>query len=236
LIAQSCLVSVVLPVRDGASFLRDALDSLAGQTHRPIELLIVDGASTDGSREIAAAFPTPPDMTLHIIDQTTRGGISEAWSMGMAAARGDLLAFIGADDLWLPGKLAAQIALLAERPDADMAITGLRYQAEPGYAGSGAPNTRLLGRDHVGMTFETLLVRRAVYERLGALDGRYGMSADSDWLARAKDAGFALVAVPDVLVIKRLHGGNLSDQAAAIQANLLRVVRATVRRQRGEEP
>lgn len=233
---QNSAVSVILPVRNGASFLRDALKSLAGQTYRPIEILIVDGASTDGSREIAAAFPAPPGITIRIIDQTTRGGISEAWSMGMAAATGDLFAFIGADDLWLPGKLAAQIALLADRPDAHMAITGLRYQAEPGYAETGAPNTRLLGRDHVGMTFETLLVRRSVCDRLGALDGRYGLSADSDWLARAKDAGFILVAVPDVLVIKRLHGGNLSDQAAAVQASLLRVVRATVRRQRGEEP
>ena len=111
------LVSVVIPVRDGALTLPAQLRALASQTYTaPWELLVVDNGSTDATREVAEkARPDVPG--LRIVDAHERPGESYARNRGIAGARGDFIAFCDADDVADPGWLAA---LAGAAPDADL--------------------------------------------------------------------------------------------------------------------
>src|SRR6476661_3817101 len=107
------MISVVIAVYDGAKFLAAALNSVMRQTCAPGEVIIVDDGSTDASPEIAAGFG-PPIMVLRCAQR----GSASAFNAGLAEAKGELLAFIDADDLWADEKLAQQSAALA----ADLSI------------------------------------------------------------------------------------------------------------------
>lgn len=227
------LVSIILPVKNDARFLPEALACVVAQAHRPLEIIFVDGHSTDGSFSIAQNFPYPPGVDAQVFTQPATG-VTDAWNAAVATAHGDLIAFIGADDRWLPGKLAAQVAALDADPHAAMAICKLRYFADGDYAAQGGVHARLLGQVYDALVLETLLVRRAVFDAIGGFDTAYALSADADWLTRAVERGHTVVSVPEVLVEKRLHNDSLSNRVEQIQHELLRLLRASVQRRRAE--
>src|SRR3982751_226289 len=100
----SALVSVIVPVHNGRAFIADALRGVFDQTHRPIECIVIDDGSTDGTAEVVAAS-APRAVCI----RQANAGVSAARNAGAIAASGDLLAFLDADDVWLPEKLTAQI-------------------------------------------------------------------------------------------------------------------------------
>lgn len=101
--AQS--VSVVIPCYNASRFLRETLDSAIGQTHPPLEILVIDDGSTDDSANIARSYGPP----VRVISQPNQGE-SVARNRGIDEARGEWIAFLDADDVWLPEKLARQLA------------------------------------------------------------------------------------------------------------------------------
>jgi glycosyltransferase involved in cell wall biosynthesis len=116
------LVSAVTIVRDCERFLAEALDSVLGQTYSNIELVIVDDDSTDRSAEIAERFVRAAPDRVRLV-RTAEGasrGMSAARNLGVLAARGDLIGFLDADDLWRPEKVAEQVAVLGAHPTAGM--------------------------------------------------------------------------------------------------------------------
>jgi glycosyltransferase involved in cell wall biosynthesis len=104
------LVSVVLPVHNGAATIDETLRSVRSQTYRNLEIIIVDDGSYDETLQIASGHAAV-DQRLHLIRQR-QGGVAAARNTGIARARGEVLAFVDADDLWAPDKVAKQIAAL----------------------------------------------------------------------------------------------------------------------------
>jgi len=115
----STLVSVVLPLYNKAPFITRALDSIAAQTYRNFEAIIVDDGSTDGSGDIAASYPDP---RFRVIRQTNAGP-GAARNRGVDEAKGEVLAFLDADDEWLPGFLEKSLDLLLNSGDAAACVT-----------------------------------------------------------------------------------------------------------------
>jgi glycosyltransferase involved in cell wall biosynthesis len=97
------LVSVIMAVRNGARFIAAALRSVLDQDYPSIEVIVVDGRSTDASRAIAGAIPG-----VRILVQGG-SGLSDAWNCGIEQASGDLVAFLDSDDLWRPRQLGARV-------------------------------------------------------------------------------------------------------------------------------
>src|SRR5262245_42249310 len=116
---SASLVSVVMPVYNGERHLREAIDSVLRQTHRNLELIVVDDGSTDGSAEIARAFGDQ----VRLIRQANVGS-AVARNVGIASARGEFVAFIDADDGWVSNKLELQVRYLVEHPDVGMVYHG----------------------------------------------------------------------------------------------------------------
>lgn len=229
--SESPLVSVVLPVKDGVRFLREAISSVLDQSYRPLELLVVDGGSTDGSRDVAEEFV---GRGVRVIDQEGTG-IASAWNQGIEAAEGPILAFLSSDDRWTNGKLDMQVSAMIEQPDVAYTIGHFRYFLEPGCEIPATFNRSLLGRDLVGRIMETLVARREAFDLIGLFDAGLRTAEDVDWYARAKDRDVPMRLLSDVLLEKRVHDLNISASGAQNTPHLMEALRRSILRRRESE-
>ncbi len=219
-------VSVILIVRNGARFIAEALDSVREQTVRPLEVLVIDGQSTDRTVEIARAYGD-----VSIISQTS-SGIANAYNEGIACARGELLAFISHDDRWLPGKLERQVAWFADHPALLLSVTHVQHVLSEGASLPSGFRAELLDHAVPGFIMETLMVRREVFSQVGVFDPAFAVGEDTDWFARVKDAKLPMAVLPETLVVKRVHETNASLVHAGTNALLLRALRGSIARKR----
>jgi glycosyltransferase involved in cell wall biosynthesis len=218
------MVSVVIPVRDGARFLGRALESVLAQPEE-LELIVVDDGSVDGSSDVAARFPTL------VVRQGARGP-GAARNAGVERARGEYLAFLDADDVWLPGKLAAQLGELRAAASAAWCTCAL----EPFVDGESAPppafRAESLGRTLRADVPSALLLSRAAFGRVGPWREDLKTAEDVDWFGRAEALGLARAFVDEVLVRKRIHASNTSLVTPGNTDRLLLALRDRARARR----
>ncbi|HXG29201.1 MAG TPA: glycosyltransferase family 2 protein [Nevskiales bacterium] len=188
---QPPTVSVILPTYNRASTLRRAITSVLSQdTTAPLELIVVDDNSTDGTADVVAAIQ---DERLHYIRRTTNGGASAARNAGIMAARGRYIAFIDSDDEWLPFKLEKQLAALdAAGTDIGMVVCGLIRWDKRQAVYLPPPDRRRqrernLKREIIRQNFALTscwLVRREFFDRVGPFDEQLKCLVDWEWLLR----------------------------------------------------
>ncbi|HEY4187786.1 MAG TPA: glycosyltransferase [Polyangia bacterium] len=219
-------ISVVIPVFNGAPFIRRAIESVRAQTLPAAELLVVDDGSTDGTAAVLDAI----DGVTRLGDGRNRGQ-SAALNLGVAESRHRLVAFLDADDVWMPDKLAHQVAVLAEAPDLEAVFGHVRERVD-------VRQSRLRFRDGRVLAARlpsALLIRREAWARIGPFDETLRIGAPVDWYARASAAGLRERLLPDVVYERHIHGANLGFSADAAEAYFA-VVRRQVRRLRGGGP
>lgn len=227
---HSLEISVIVPVHDGERYLAETLDSILAQTLRPLEILVVDDGSTDGTAAIAKSFGDPV-VYVH----RERAGVSAARNHGIRIACGDLIAFLDADDLFLPHKLELQRQRFIERPELDMSS---------GYtANFWSPEMSALEADHDPKPTEpwprfigTWVVRRSVFDTVGGFDESMRLSQDVDWNIRVERSPAVTETLDEVLTRRRLHRGNTTRQARSeCRRAVLGSVRAHLETMRGRE-
>ena len=223
------LVSVIVPAFNAERFLRQALESVLAQSYRPLDVIVVDDGSLDGTADIARSY-----TEVRYMHQSNQGHAA-ARNAGLRVASGEFVSFLDADDLWAPNKLELQVGYLLKHPEVGYAIAKQRLFLEPGMRVPPWLRRELLQDDQAGYLLGTLVVRRSVLERIGAFDLAYRISCDSDWFARAKDANIPMVVLPDVLLFRRIHPGNMSSDVRQTHSELLRILRASISRQRAGE-
>jgi glycosyltransferase involved in cell wall biosynthesis len=221
-------VSVILPVYNGGRFLRDAVESVLRQTHPQLELIVVDGGSTDDTRKIAESFGCRLRYFF-----TGRDNVSIAKNFGIARAAHPWISFMSGDDVWEPEKLGKQAGLLMANPAISICVCRLRYFLERGCDWPGNFPKKLRDGEHTGYICETLFLRREVFAQVGLFDETLATAEDVDWFARARKAGFAIGEVPAVLLHKRVHDRNISLTGAGAQSDLMRALRGNILRKGG---
>lgn len=222
------LVSCIVPVYNGASYLAETLDSILAQTHRPIELIVVDDGSTDGTPAVIERYR---GQVVGL--RQPNAGLASARNLGVARATGEFLAFLDADDLWLPEKLARQLERFRARPELLLSVTRIQNFWAPEVADEA---TRYRERRYAGplpgYCCCTLVARRAGFQRVGAF-ADLRMAEDADWFLRARELGVLTELLPEVLVRRRLHATNLSQRfLEQVPGALLDLARRTIRRRR----
>jgi glycosyltransferase involved in cell wall biosynthesis len=222
------VVSVIIPLYNGARFIGDALDSIAAQDYAPIEVIVVDNGSTDDGPAIAKA------RGVTVLHEAKRGA-GAARNTGIDASRGEILAFLDQDDIWLPTKMRRQVELLAAHPHC-ICIAQNAYFMEPGIERpKWFAKPELLDVDHPGWAPSCVALRRTTFERVGRYDERLVHASDVDWMARAKELGIAVEMPPETLVHRRIHADNDSANLATM-TEFFEVVRgAAVRRRSSKE-
>ena len=184
---EDMLVSVVMPTYNRPEQTLRAAESVLAQTHRRLELLVVDDGSTD---DTAARVGAVGDPRLRLLRQRN-AGVAAARNRGLADAGGDLIALLDSDDVWRPEKLALQVGALARAPAAvGLCCTGFETLLADGTSAATTPAAgrladAMLLRNCLEGANSTLMMRREVYEAVGGFDPSLPAIEDWEWLQRA---------------------------------------------------
>lgn len=218
-------VSVIIPVHNGDAFLADAVESIQRQGDTPLEIIIVDDGSTDGTAQLI------PRLTGNIraVAQSNRGPAA-ARNTGLRMARGNVIGFLDADDLWPANKLALQLACLADHPDIGIVQgriqcirtkdKGRRMKDKGQRTKDEEQPTRYdvveaFADPYLGLQLGSALCRVAVFETVGGFDERLRHSEDVDWFLRAREQDIPMSILDQVTLLYRIHPHNMTRARAA---------------------
>ena len=192
-------VSVIIPTYNLAALLPGAVESVRAQAWPGLEIIVVDDGSEDDTAGVLEALAVGGDLRWF---RQENAGAAAARNRGIEEARGQWVAFLDADDFWLPGKLAAQFEALAASPDAAFSYTDVKVRHEDGREGElvrGDAGRPLLLQLLAGNLFATptVLVRRDCFREVGLFDASLRTGEDWDmWLRLAAHFEHAPVARP----------------------------------------
>jgi glycosyltransferase involved in cell wall biosynthesis len=225
-------VDVVIPAFNAAQYLSEAIQSVLAQGPQLGRIIVVDDGSTDGTAELVHNFAGP----IELVSEPHRGA-GAARNAGVRRCSAEFLAFLDADDRWLPGKLAIQVAALNADRTFDFAICKIRCFASPEL-----PTDERAGLEHrhaqplEGWNASALLIRRIAFERVGSVHEDLRVGEMIDWFNRARLLGLRAAIVDETLIERRLHRrnttreqiGSYRDYALAAKRHLdrLRAVQA----------
>lgn len=216
-------MSVIIPVYNGAKYIAEAIESVCAQNYEPLEIIIVDDGSTDETSSIVQSF-----KDVRYIRQANQG-VAAARNTGIENSRGELIAFLDADDYWSHNKLDIQANCLLKNPQVGYTLGMQRNFLEPG---TGRPfwlREEYLLMDHIGF-LPTILIRKQIFHSIGLFNLDYKISEDVEWFSRVEDAGIPRMVLPEVVLYRRIHKANLSYQSKIGNPLLLRTLRTSIHR------
>jgi glycosyltransferase involved in cell wall biosynthesis len=217
------VVSVVIPCYNGARYILATLASVLAQDIAAMEVIVIDDGSRDGSAELVRqAYPQVR------VEVQANAGVAAARNRGIALARGEFIAFVDADDIWLRGKLAAQLAMMAAHPECRMNYAPWQVwdsdQPAPSaaelaaVADSAADSARWAGPSgwiypsllldcHVWTS--TVLARRSLFDEIGVFDPTLRLGEDYDLWLRASRVT-PILRLPRPFALYRLHAASIT--------------------------
>ena len=201
-----------MPVYNGEQYVADAVESVLAQTYKNVEIVIVNDGSTDASHEKVLPYLHLPN--LQYVEQQNKG-VAAARNAGIRAATGELIAFLDQDDLWLPDKLAGQVAYLSKNPDVLLVHANQGHIDENGEAVEIDWPTDACGNCFREMFVQnriavlTVLMRRECFEKVGFFNEKLSGSDDYEmWLRVARQAPIGYLN--QRVALYRFHGSNVS--------------------------
>lgn len=205
------LVSVIIPTKNRAKLVAEAIESVLNQTFRDFELVIVDDGSTDNTAEVVAGFKDPR-IVYHYQEGKERGA---ARNQGVALSRGEFITFLDDDDWYLPCKLEVQVQALQANPELGMVISGWDrvkengelVRAERPWAHHPKPvldDWLFAAMAHVA----AILLRRTWFDRVGGFNPRLMQAEDTYLWFRLAQAGCPFTWVKELVFRQRMHGSN----------------------------
>lgn len=222
------LISVIIPVYNGARFLADAVKSIVAQNYPAVEIIVVDDGSSDDIDAAVAALP----VDVRYFKQKNEGAAA-ARNRGIRDASGDFIAFLDVDDLWPDNKLALAIEQFQQRPDLDVI---------QGYAQLMGFSEQTNAYEYIGNPEESFphyigaaVYRSRVFERVGLFDPALRFGEDADWFRRASEAQAMVERLGRVTLFVRRHAGNMTRGKSLIELNALRVLKKAMDRKRSAE-
>ena len=220
------LISVIVPAYNAEKYLADALKSIIAQNYEPMEIIVVDDGSTDGTAEAATGFLP----AIRYIYQENAGPAA-ARNRGLQAAQGEIFAFLDADDWWSSDKLRLQLPYLGGDSEFAIVIGSLQYVK--------LSETDAGGREYephlapwLGSSFGAALIKRWVFDRVGLIDPEMEQAEDIDWFLRAEEQGVPRKVLQDVVLFYRLHDNNVTHDRAKAKLYYLKALKRSMTRRR----
>lgn len=234
--ALGCKVSVILPIYNGARFVREAIDSVLAQSYRAYEVVIVNDGSLDESEAVIRPYYLNRPNFKYVAQSNQ--GVAAARNAGIALAEGELLTLLDQDDLWLPEKLAMQVRYMDEHPEVGLLHTLVGFvdaqsRAMDRVAGwvsecSGWCTEKLLQGNPIAPL--TAMFRRSCVAAVGGFDSACESADDWDlWLRISRHAQVGFLDV--VTGLYRYHESNVSKNVLRMKLAEIRVVEGFVRRE-----
>jgi glycosyltransferase involved in cell wall biosynthesis len=220
-------VSAIVPVYNGEDFLAEAIACIQKQAYEPLEIIVVDDGSTDGTAEIARQF----DRCIRYIYQSHRNPAT-ARNLGVKVASGNIIAFLDADDLWTENKLETQVSYLAANPSVEI-VQGLTQEMQllPGVDGNSLKFEKS-SEPYLVSSLASAIYRRSVFDKIGVLDENLVYGEDIDWFLRARDNSISKVVLPQVSLFYRKHQNNMTRGKSLVELGFLQVFKKRLDRWR----
>lgn len=225
-------VSVIIPTHNYARFLVDAAESVLSQTFDDLELIIVDDGSTDNTADVVKQFLK--DQRVRYIYQDNKGP-SAARNAGIRKAKGELIALLDADDIWLPSKLRKQVKVIGESEDVGLVYCLAEHVDEKGDALTHMPMPHMeqpTFRDllYFPLTLPScVLIRKHVLDEVGLFDETISHNEDADMWIRILRY-YKSAYVNEMLVRIRKHPGSRMTDLESMERNLLVHVKKCIER------
>ncbi len=197
-------ISTIIPLYNAGKYLEEAIKSVLSQQRPPEEIIIVDDGSTDNSLEIARKFGD----AIRVICQEHLGA-GAARNSGVKASRGNYIAFLDADDLWLPQKLKTQMDYLEAHPETDMVFGNVHQFISPEL---GPEHQRRIKKElerMAGYVAGSMLIKKQKFTEAGFFNENLELGEFIDWFSRAKDLGLTFHLMDEVLLRRRIHISNM---------------------------
>ena len=219
-------VSVIIPAYNCERFIAEAVESVRRQDHRPIEIIVVDDGSTDGT----SAHVKNLGKDIRYVHQSNRGPAA-ARNRGIEMAKGEVFAFLDADDYWPENKLEIQLAHLRKYPRIEVVLgriqfTGSLTEADMKIRFEGPDNTM------VNINLGSGIFKRAVFEKVGIFDESLRHFEDHDWFLRAREKDVSMVILEDITLYYRRHGNSMSRTKSEDDPTMIQILKKSLDRRR----
>ena len=223
-------ITVLIPVYNGARYLSECIQSVLDQTLPAAEIIIVDDGSEDNTPEVVAAWGE------HVrYRRVPHGGLPYARNHGLRFTGSELIAFIDADDIWLPRKLELQMAALSRETRPAMVFGHLQQFISEDLTAAEAAELKFRAEPLRGFAASTLLMRKSDCDSAGPFDESIQMGEFIEWCTRAQDAGINPIVIPETVCRRRLHRNNLSRGGAALHGQYAQMLKKVLDRRREQK-
>jgi glycosyltransferase involved in cell wall biosynthesis len=226
---SSELVSVMIGAYEAERYLGESIQSVFAQTHRPLELIVVDDGSSDGTAEVARSYG---DRITFL--QQPNAGNGAARNRALEAATGDFYAFLDADDRFTPRKLELQLDTLRADASVDVVFGHVREFVSPELPEHVRARVRPPAPVQPWAAPNLMLIRQEAFDRVGLFATNFRVGVTVDWYARAVEAGVRSFVHPEVVLERRLHDANNGIREATNRSQYLQVLKASLDRRRAD--
>ncbi len=224
---SSSLISVMIGAYNAEPYLAEAIESVFAQTHQPLELIVIDDGSTDGTAVVAQAYGDRLSFA-----QQENGGNGAARNRALQLANGNYFAFLDADDRFTPRKLELQLAALDADPALDVVFGHVQEFVSPEIAADVKVQIRKPAPVSPWTSPNLMLIRRESFDRVGLFSASLRVGVTVDWYARATEASLKALMLPDVVLERRLHGQNNGMREQSKRLQYVEVLKASIDRRR----
>ncbi len=218
------LVSAIIPNYNYSQYLREAIESVLGQTYSKLEIIVVDDGSEDNSRQIIKSYA---DKIKPIFQQNQ--GVAAARNRGVAESNGEYIAFLDADDAWLPEKIEKQVELLISNPELGLVYVNVMEidgegreinERSDGLSGWVGKDLLLFERPVVLGGGSGVMIPRTVFDQVSGFDPQMSTSADWDLYFRI-GSRFPVDFVSEKLLRYRIHNSNMHGNIAVMEHDMV---------------
>jgi glycosyltransferase involved in cell wall biosynthesis len=221
------LISVIIPVYNGARFLPESVASILVQKYPNIEIIVVDDGSTDEIDDVVQRLP----VEVRLLKQDHALGLAAARNRGILEACGELITFLDVENLWPEGNLQIMIDLLSDDRSCDV-VRGLGQVLKADVETS--PHDTGFPGDSFPKYLAAAIYRREVFQTVGLFDEKLGIGEDTDWLNRAQEYGLKLRQVDQVTLLIRHPESSMICGKSLRELNSLKVLKDALDRKRAE--
>jgi len=219
-------VSVIIPAYNCERFITEAVESVRRQNRDPLEIIIVDDGSTDGT----AGRVKTLGKDIRYMRQSNRGPAA-ARNRGIEMANGEVLAFLDADDYWPSNKMEIQLARLEKDPRIEVILGRVQFigtltEADRKIRFESPDNTT------ININLGSGIFRKAVFEKVGVFDESLRHFEDYDWFLRAREKEVSMVILEDVTLYYRRHENSMSRRKSVDDPTMIQVLKKSLDRRR----
>lgn len=220
-------VSVIIPVYNGEAFLAGAIESIQQQNYQPLEIIIVDDGSTDATAAIAQGLK---DASIRYFYQSNQGP-SAARNKGLQMARGDVIGFLDADDLWTEGSLKYQLQCLEK----DVSIEVVNGLTQFKWTQDVLHNDRRVNEPVVAFNISSAVFRKSVFDKMGVFDESMRFSEDVNFFLRLWEKGIKTVILEKTTLVYRKHPQGVSYAKDIHDSNFMKEIKRSLDRRREQK-